>query len=81
MELFLSQILNGVAIDQVYALIALGFSLVFGTSNLINFTQGALFMLGTFFAFSGVVSFGLPLHVAATLSVLLVTLLGMLLEN
>lgn len=81
MELFLSQILNGVAIGQVYALIALGFSLVFGVSNLINFAQGALFMLGAFFAFSGVVSFGLPLPVAATLSVALVTLLGMLLER
>ena len=45
-ELFFSQILNGLAIGQVYALIALGFSLVFGVSNLINFAQGALFMLG-----------------------------------
>ncbi|MFM9709809.1 ABC transporter permease subunit, partial [Streptomyces galilaeus] len=46
MELFLSQILNGLAIGQVYALIALGFSLVFGVANIINFAQGALFMLG-----------------------------------
>src|SRR5690606_27645427 len=75
------QILNGLAIGQVYALIALGFSLVFGVSNLINFAQGALFMLGAFFAFTGVVWLGLPLPVAAVASVLLVTVLGMLLER
>lgn len=80
-ELFFSQILNGLAIGQVYALIALGFSLVFGVSNLINFAQGALFMLGAFFAFSGVTLLGLPLWVAAIGSIALVTLLGMVLEG
>lgn len=80
-ELFFSQLLNGLAIGQVYALIALGFSLVFGVSNLINFAQGALFMLGAFFAFSGVTWLGLPLVAAALLSVCLVTVLGMLLER
>lgn len=80
-ELFLSQILNGLAIGQVYALIALGFSLVFGVSNLINFAQGALFMLGAFFAFTGVTFFGLPLWLAAVASVVLVSLLGMALEG
>ncbi|RJG06930.1 hypothetical protein D3870_13810 [Noviherbaspirillum cavernae] len=81
LELFFSQLLNGLAIGQVYALIALGFSLVFGVSNLINFAQGALFMLGAFFAFSGVTLLHLPLPVAALAAVALVTLLGMLLER
>lgn len=80
-ELFFSQVLNGLAIGQVYALIALGFSLVFGVSNLINFAQGALFMLGAFFAFTGVTWLGLPLVVAALISIALVTLLGVLLES
>ena len=47
-ELLLSQILNGVVIGAVYALIALGFTLVFGVANIINFAQGALLMLGAF---------------------------------
>lgn len=81
LELFASQVLNGLAIGQVYALIALGFSLVFGVSNLINFAQGALFMLGAFIAFSGVTLLHLPLPAAALLSVVAVTLLGMLLER
>lgn len=81
LELFFSQLINGLAIGQVYALIALGFSLVFGVSNLINFSQGALFMLGAFFAFSGVTWLGLPLPLAAVGSIVLVTILGMLLER
>lgn len=81
LELFFSQIINGLAIGQVYALIALGFALVFGVSNLINFAQGALFMLGAFIAFSGVTLLKLPLAAAALLSVGCVTLLGVLLER
>ncbi|GAA4338300.1 ABC transporter permease [Pigmentiphaga soli] len=81
LELFASQILNGLAIGQVYALIALGFSLVFGVSNVINFAQGALFMLGAFIAFSGVTALHLPLPAAALLSIAAVTLLGVLLER
>ncbi|MGU3496220.1 ABC transporter permease [Xanthobacteraceae bacterium A53D] len=81
MELFLSQILNGLAIGQVYALIALGFSLVFGVANIINFAQGALFMLGAFISYSAIAWFGLPLLPAAIVSVVIVAALGMLLER
>lgn len=81
MELFLSQILNGLAIGQVYALIALGFSLVFGVANIINFAQGALFMLGAFIAYSAIAWFGLPLVPAAAVSVVIVAALGLLLER
>ncbi|GGF58592.1 ABC transporter permease [Azorhizobium oxalatiphilum] len=81
MELFLSQILNGLAIGQVYALIALGFSLVFGVANIINFAQGALFMLGAFIAYSAIAWFGLPLIPAAIVSVVIVAILGLLLER
>lgn len=80
-ELFFSQLVNGLAIGQVYALIALGFSLVFGVANLVNFAQGALFMLGAFFAYSGVALLHLPLPVAGLGAVALVTALGMLLER
>lgn len=81
MELFLSQTLNGLAIGQVYALIALGFSLIFGVANIINFAQGALFMLGAFFAYSGIAWFNLPLLVAAAISISIVTALSVVLER
>lgn len=81
MELFFSQVLNGLVIGQVYALIALGFAMVFGVANIINFAQGALFMLGAFLAFTAINWFGLPLVPAAVISVILVAALGALLER
>lgn len=81
MELFLSQIVNGLALGQVYVLIALGFSLVFGVANMINFAQGALFMLGAFLAYTALVLWSWPLWVATVFSVASVTLLGLILER
>jgi branched-chain amino acid transport system permease protein len=77
---FLSQILNGLVIGNVYALVAIGFSLIFGVTNLINFAQGSLLMLGAFFAYSGV-RLGLPLPLAAVAAVAVTTGLGMLIER
>jgi branched-chain amino acid transport system permease protein len=80
MSLLLSQVLNGFAIGQIYALIALGFCLISGVANVINFAQGSLFMLGAFIAFTGV-SIGLPLAVAAAIAIAAAALLGLLLER
>jgi branched-subunit amino acid ABC-type transport system permease component len=52
MDAFLLQILNGLDKGGAYALIALGLTLVFGTLGVVNFTHGALFMLGAFVAVS-----------------------------
>ncbi|WP_108257930.1 branched-chain amino acid ABC transporter permease [Mangrovicoccus ximenensis] len=78
-ELF-SQILNGLVIGNVYALVAIGFALIFGVTNLINFAQGSLLMLGAFLAYTGTM-IGLPLVLAAALSVVATTGLGMLIER
>jgi branched-chain amino acid transport system permease protein len=80
-DLLFSQLLNGLIIGQVYALTAIGFSLVFGVSNLINFAQGALLMLGAFFAFTGVADFGLPLPAAALAAVVLVAAVSIVMEQ
>lgn len=79
-ELFLSQVLNGVVTGSVYALIALGFSLVFGVANIINFAQGALLMLGAFLAFT-FIGIGLPIPIAAILAVSGTTVVAMLIER
>ncbi|WP_029075956.1 ABC transporter permease [Kaistia adipata] len=80
LELFLSQILNGVVIGFVYALIALGFSLVFGVANIINFAQGALLMLGAFLTFT-MVRLGAPIAVAIPIAIVITTATGMLIER
>ncbi|MBS7706941.1 ABC transporter permease [Chelatococcus asaccharovorans] len=77
---FFSQILNGLVIGNVYALVAIGFSLIFGVTNLINFAQGSLLMFGAFLAYTGV-NLGLPLGVAVIASILGTTLLGMAIER
>ncbi len=51
-EIFLQQLLNGLTIGMVYALIALGYTMVYGVIQLINFAHGEIFMVGAFFAFT-----------------------------
>jgi len=78
---FLSQLLNGLAVGNIYALIALGFTLVFGVARLINFAQGSLFMLGAYFAFTAITFLHLPLALAAVLAVLGAAVLGIVVER
>ena len=51
-ELFLQQLLNGLTIGMVYALIALGYTMVYGVIQLINFAHGEIFMVGAYLALS-----------------------------
>lgn len=76
----LSQIVNGLAVGNVYALLALGFTLVFGVANLINFAQGSLFMIGAYFAWTGAVALELPLPVAAALAIAATAVVGILID-
>lgn len=78
---FLSQILNGLTIGNVYALIGLGFTLIFGVARLINFAQGSLFMIGAYLAYSGIAIFGLPILGAFAIAILLTTGLGLVVER
>ncbi|MCX6046718.1 MAG: branched-chain amino acid ABC transporter permease, partial [Chloroflexi bacterium] len=50
--LLTQQILNGLAVGSVYALFALGYTLVFSILRVINFTHGALFTLGAYFTYT-----------------------------
>jgi branched-chain amino acid transport system permease protein len=54
LEIFLQQLLNGLTIGMVYALIALGYTMVYGVIQLINFAHGELFMVGAYFALSSI---------------------------
>lgn len=51
-ELFFQQLLNGLTIGMVYALIALGYTMVYGVIELINFAHGEVFMVGAFLSFT-----------------------------
>jgi len=82
-SLFLQQLVNGITLGSIYALIAVGYTMVYGVIQLINFAHGEIYMLGAFLSFSllsGFFGFGLPFGLAVLLSVLVCALAGVLLD-
>ncbi len=88
MENFLQQLLNGVAWGSIYALIALGFTMVYGVLKLINFAHGEVYMVGAMTGYYAAHALGLArapslLGLAATLAIAMTAcaLLGALIER
>jgi len=81
MAYFLQQLLNGLQLGFVYALIALGYTMVYGIVRLINFAHGDVFMVGVFLAYYGISYFQLPLAVAMIISMGGCALLGITIER
>lgn len=79
MELFSQQLVNGLSLGSSYALVALGLTLVFGVLLIPNFAHGELFMLGAFVTYAGT-AIGLNFWVAATLSMIVLMLVGCALD-
>lgn len=77
MDYFLQQLINGLSLGALYALIAVGYTVVYGIVQLINFAHGEIFMMGAFGAFSTWLLLGSPTDwgVAASLFVLLPSML------
>ena len=76
----LQLVIAGLKNGSIYALLALGFTIVYASTNVINFAQGEFYMLGGMLAVMGFSRFGLPLIVAVPLAVVLVAGIGMLFE-
>jgi branched-chain amino acid transport system permease protein len=74
------QILNGVVVGAVYALFALGFTLVYGVQKILNLAHGGLFMWGALIGLFVVTRLELPLYAALLLAMLASGLLGIVLE-
>ncbi len=78
----IQQLLNAAQLGAVYALIALGYTMVYGTIRLINYAHGDIFMLGGYIGFLLVTAVsGLPLVVMMPLAMLLTALVGVLIER
>ena len=58
---FFQQLINGVSLGSIYALIALGYTMIYGIIKLINFAHGEIYMLGAYFGFFATTQLGLPL--------------------
>ena len=78
---FVSYILNGISLGSVYAIIALGYTMVYGIAKMLNFAHGDIIMVGSYVAFIAINSMGLPVPVSILLSVVVCTVLGMVIER
>lgn len=68
---FFQQCINGLSLGSMYALIAIGYTMVYGCLRLINFAHADIMMVGAFLSFFGMHSFGLPFFVSAIFAILL----------
>jgi len=78
MSQLLEQLLNALVIGSFYALVALGYSMVYGIIRLINFAHGDLFMLGSFVGYSVLLAFGKLTGNAGLVGILVALLVSML---
>ena len=74
------QLLNALTLGSVYALFALGFTLVFGILAVINLSHGAMFMVGSYAALALVTHFDLPIWLALVIAMLISGTLGLLVD-
>lgn len=78
---FLSFLINGISLGSVYAIIALGYSMVYGIAKMLNFAHGDVIMIGAYIAFCTVQYLHLPPLVAVLAAVVVCTVLGILIEG
>ena len=78
---FLSYLVNGISLGSVYAIIALGYSMVYGIAKMLNFAHGDVIMVGAFMSFSATQYWGMSPMVSVLVSVVVCTLLGMTIER
>lgn len=78
---FLQQLINGLHIGSIYALIALGYTMVYGIVKLINFAHGDIMMMGAYFAFIALTAIGMPLWIAILFSMVICAVIGVIIEK
>ncbi|MDR2342298.1 MAG: branched-chain amino acid ABC transporter permease [Campylobacteraceae bacterium] len=78
---FMQQMLNGFSLGSMYALIAVGYTMVYGVLRLINFAHGDIMMVGAFLCYFGISVFGLPFSAAVLLAIIGGSILGILTDK
>jgi branched-chain amino acid transport system permease protein len=77
----LAQLINGLQLGAVYALIALGYTMVYGVLRLINFAHGDIFMFGAFTAYYLIAKWNVPIYLVFPITMAVTALLGFLIEK
>ncbi|MDO5345432.1 MAG: branched-chain amino acid ABC transporter permease [Lachnospiraceae bacterium] len=77
---FLSYLINGISLGSVYAIIALGYTMVYGIAKMLNFAHGDVIMVGGYVAFTMMMNVGANPVVAVLVSIVVCTVLGIVIE-
>ena len=78
---FLSYLISGISLGSIYAIIALGYTMVYGIAKMLNFAHGDVIMVGGYISFCAMSYLGLPALPAALLAMLACTVLGIVIER
>ena len=78
---FISYLVNGLSLGSVYAIIALGYTMVYGIAKMLNFAHGDIIMVGAYIALMSMTQAGLPPFAAVLAAVVGCTVLGVLIER
>ena len=78
---FLSNLISGLSLGSIYALIALGYTMVYGIAKMLNFAHGDIIMVGAFAAIVFINNLGLPMILGVVLSVVVCVAVGVLVER
>lgn len=78
---FVQYLIAGLSLGSIYAIIALGYTMVYGIAKMLNFAHGDVIMIGSYVVFIGVNSMGLPAPISIPLSIVVCTVLGIVIEK
>ena len=81
MTLFLSYLINGISLGSVYAIIALGYTMVYGIAKMLNFAHGDVIMIGAYISFCATQYMGMPTIVSVIMAMAVCTMLGIVIER
>ena len=74
---FLNFLISGISLGSIYAIIALGYTMVYGIAKMLNFAHGDVIMVGAYICFYAVSRFNLPPLVGVILAMAVCTVLGL----
>ncbi|MGM9598849.1 MAG: branched-chain amino acid ABC transporter permease [Faecousia sp.] len=78
---FLSNLINGLSLGSIYAIIALGYTMVYGIAKMLNFAHGDVIMIGAYVSFVSIYSLGTPPLLALLIAMCVCTILGVVIER
>ncbi len=79
--IFLDNLINGLSLGSIYAIIALGYTMVYGIAKMLNFAHGDVIMVGAYIAFCGLQYWGFPPVLAILVAMVACTILGITIEG